>query len=245
MCLSWKQTHIHYTHSIFTIEKQIYRYIDILPAWMSVHHMLIWFLVSNTLELEYRQLWVSLWVLRIKLMCPERATVFLTAEPSLQPHQNTTVILPFSLLQNMGAVLCSSFLGTTIMFFNFITVKTLERKKRCRWWWARARWQFFETETGDPGFHRDAAQCQYGPGLTLLYIVYLFAKQTVCFKPLLHISFGVLIAWCFSTEMTSWPNTTLVTTSLHYFLSPELVKCYFEVPLKTTLTLWVEKPSRD
>lgn len=30
----------------------------------------------------------------------------------------------------MGAALCSSFLGTTIIFFNFITIKTLERKKK-------------------------------------------------------------------------------------------------------------------
>ena len=54
----------------------------------------------------------------------------LTAEPSLQPHQNTIIILVFSFPQNMDAVLCSSFLGTTIMFFNFIIIKTLESKKK-------------------------------------------------------------------------------------------------------------------
>lgn len=49
MCFN---THTLHTHSIFTIEKQIHRYIDILPAWMSVHHMLVWFLVSDPLELD-------------------------------------------------------------------------------------------------------------------------------------------------------------------------------------------------
>lgn len=144
MCFN---THTLHTHSIFTMEKQIYRHIDILPAWMSVHHMLIWFLVSDPLELEYRQLWASLWVLRIKLMCPGRAKVFWQLSHHSSPHQNTIVILAFSLPQNRGAVFCSSFLGTTIMFFNFIIIKTLERKKGATDW-ARARWQFFEIEAG-------------------------------------------------------------------------------------------------